>query len=105
MQGLPLEELPGRGADLALERELQKSWWAREGMTEAAAEEIAKVNASNSRKTFTVAHLQEPWPQARFAWTPDTHVWDAARLARSWGTVRLAIRAAQRGGSSSSGSS
>ena len=105
LQDVPLDELPGRIADLALGRELQKSWWQLEGMTDAAAEEIAKVNSSGGRETFSVAHLQQPWPQARFEWTPDTHVWDAERLARTWGTVKLAIRAAQRSGSSSAGSS
>ena len=93
---MPLDELPGRIADLALERELQKSWWTIAGMTDEAREEISKVSVASSRETFGISHLEQPWPQARFEWSPDTHVWDAARLARVWGTVRLAIKAAQR---------
>ena len=74
-------------------------------MTDAAREEINKVNMASSRESYSVAHLEEPWPQARFQWDSNSQVWDAERLARTWGTVRLAIRAAQRSGASSSGSS
>ena len=97
LKEVPVCDLPQRVADnIASQGQLKKSWRRTQGMTDAARTAIEAVNASGGREQYSMAHLAEPCPQGEYRYVPDTEVWDTQRLATAWGTVRLAIRAAQR---------
>lgn len=92
----PCHDLPQLIADLALQKQVQKSWWVKGGMGELAKQEIEKVNTSSTKEHYFTEHLQEDFIQSRFIYEDGQEVWDQEKLAKVWGTVRLAIKAARR---------
>ena len=61
-----------------------------------AKQEIEKVNATSTKEHYFTEHLQEDFIQSRFIDEDGQEVWDQDKLAKVWGTLRLAIRAARR---------
>ena len=96
LRDVPVTGLPQRVADIAMQGQVHKSWWHSAPITPEARSAIEAVSATGGKEQYTLAHLLEPFPQAQYQYEAGTEVWDTQRLARAWGTVRLAVRAAQR---------
>ena len=96
LKDVPVSELPSKIAALALEREVKKSWWKTAPIHPDAVAIIDQSNASNTRERFHYDHMKAAYPWAKYDHDPMQEVWSAEKLAAAWGTLRLAIRAAQR---------
>ena len=96
MAEVPVCKLPQAIAARAMEGQVKRTFWTDFTITPEARAEIDKVNESSTKVKFHYKKLLEPFPAARYEWD-GCEIWSQQQLAESWGTARLALRAALAG--------
>jgi hypothetical protein len=96
LEGVPLEELPNKVAELDMARQITKSWWKQMSLTSEAKCEVDKVNAATSGEKYHYDHLAGTFIGSTFPYQEAMVTWDQDMLARVWGTARIAVREALR---------
>ena len=89
----PVAELVQAVQDMALEKQLQKSFFKPDQLSAYARDQIQAINSTTTKAKWLTEHLEKGFVSGRYRWRGE-HVMNQDELARVWGTMRLGVREA-----------